>query len=916
MLFFFFFFKQKTAYEMLRSLVGSEMCIRDSCKWIREDAAAASDMPSAAATKKTDMTKSIAMTLTILEGVVTSHRDATREQHTQAKRKVRDPLAAEVESDEDSDDEVDVPLPAEVLDSRKEIITAIGLLCVRSPSADIAKAAARCLTAMFQTAQTALKKLADTIKQKLTMVVVQIGGEGGDQASVNLPAQLVSWIKALTVLFTNAPSIASHAFSDVVVDSIQQLLVIASRAHRNDVDDLDIKSRAVANQVLKSEEGAAHTHTRDSTATTALLTFNCPNAEIVDACSKALVKYALTSVDRARSNAAPALAADFVPLLFGSLVGALRDTSDLPTGSIGAAQKKLSIHKQILKLVVKAGSALTTVDPSFGAESTTTAAAGSAKKGGKKGATTTTSQTSTIANKGLTQGQKEILAKEISAMMLVSGEDQDIVRREAAKALKRYVVGSINKFTVVTGAPGADARHVAMLLMTAVLESSRGGYNELRSLVQEIHEKMVSVRSTVPAATTTTAASTEPQPMHLGDHRAPRLFLEYCVPPLVLYMAHHPFFDEERRGGGGHADDGGAAAEPAAPFKTFMRAWHLLFEELFHVDTKSAAAVHEMFRKLRQLDDAIAKPQYEDATRVICDLGAKTMLAVLEDKSTSTNSHHQYPGALLIPNYFRPPQDPSQFPADRVYLPRNCQIQSHPVFGVPVGALAPSMAPSVSRTPARVGGGLTGAPSQSRARSSSTAPPTATKFRPAAAAVSHRAEEEEGDDDNDSVVAPSVSRTPIGSPTPKVATGQKRSRNEPHTTTTTTAMDVFADELLSAPNTTTTKATTASKGDVRKRLEMDDVTATTTSPKHKRSASVALPQTDDKSLTLDTRRKIMGVVHEMTSGKSNEELEKITFKAVKAGISAALQRPHTDGERIYAKECLCAAVSTMDGGAH
>src|SRR5674536_155612 len=28
----FFFFKQKTAYEMLRSLVGSEMCIRDSAR--------------------------------------------------------------------------------------------------------------------------------------------------------------------------------------------------------------------------------------------------------------------------------------------------------------------------------------------------------------------------------------------------------------------------------------------------------------------------------------------------------------------------------------------------------------------------------------------------------------------------------------------------------------------------------------------------------------------------------------------------------------------------------------------------------------------------------------------------------------------------------------------------------------------
>ena len=32
----FFFFKQKTAYEMLRSLVGSEMCIRDSMRMVRE----------------------------------------------------------------------------------------------------------------------------------------------------------------------------------------------------------------------------------------------------------------------------------------------------------------------------------------------------------------------------------------------------------------------------------------------------------------------------------------------------------------------------------------------------------------------------------------------------------------------------------------------------------------------------------------------------------------------------------------------------------------------------------------------------------------------------------------------------------------------------------------------------------------
>src|SRR5678816_2468776 len=35
-MYFFFFFKQKTAYEMLRSLVGSEMCIRDRYKPMRD----------------------------------------------------------------------------------------------------------------------------------------------------------------------------------------------------------------------------------------------------------------------------------------------------------------------------------------------------------------------------------------------------------------------------------------------------------------------------------------------------------------------------------------------------------------------------------------------------------------------------------------------------------------------------------------------------------------------------------------------------------------------------------------------------------------------------------------------------------------------------------------------------------------
>src|SRR5674536_350010 len=43
---FFFFFKQKTAYEMLRSLVGSEMCIRDSTRPVAASAGRISSSPA------------------------------------------------------------------------------------------------------------------------------------------------------------------------------------------------------------------------------------------------------------------------------------------------------------------------------------------------------------------------------------------------------------------------------------------------------------------------------------------------------------------------------------------------------------------------------------------------------------------------------------------------------------------------------------------------------------------------------------------------------------------------------------------------------------------------------------------------------------------------------------------------------
>ena len=53
-----FFFKQKTAYEMLRSLVGSEMCIRD--RYSVAKSANAGGWWGASPSKNSTMSKAIA----------------------------------------------------------------------------------------------------------------------------------------------------------------------------------------------------------------------------------------------------------------------------------------------------------------------------------------------------------------------------------------------------------------------------------------------------------------------------------------------------------------------------------------------------------------------------------------------------------------------------------------------------------------------------------------------------------------------------------------------------------------------------------------------------------------------------------------------------------------------------------------
>eukprot|EP00658_Telonema_sp_P-2_P085967 TRINITY_DN9929_c0_g1_i2.p1 TRINITY_DN9929_c0_g1~~TRINITY_DN9929_c0_g1_i2.p1 ORF type:complete len:220 (+),score=49.37 TRINITY_DN9929_c0_g1_i2:124-783(+) len=52
---FFFFFKQKTAYEMLRSLVGSEMCIRDRYQYSPRSITSRDDTASSAVTTSTPL---------------------------------------------------------------------------------------------------------------------------------------------------------------------------------------------------------------------------------------------------------------------------------------------------------------------------------------------------------------------------------------------------------------------------------------------------------------------------------------------------------------------------------------------------------------------------------------------------------------------------------------------------------------------------------------------------------------------------------------------------------------------------------------------------------------------------------------------------------------------------------------------
>ena len=51
-----FFFKQKTAYEVLRSLVGSEMCIRDRFKSMMNPKGVLVDLKGVFRTKIKDLT--------------------------------------------------------------------------------------------------------------------------------------------------------------------------------------------------------------------------------------------------------------------------------------------------------------------------------------------------------------------------------------------------------------------------------------------------------------------------------------------------------------------------------------------------------------------------------------------------------------------------------------------------------------------------------------------------------------------------------------------------------------------------------------------------------------------------------------------------------------------------------------------
>lgn len=265
------------------------------------------------------------------------------------------------------------------------------------------------------------------------------------------------------------------------------------------------------------------------------------------------------------------------------------------------------------------------------------------------------------------------IRRELACAVVLSVEEDSQVRYAVQQKLTSYLLRQV-----------CDMRVAALLILTAVSEETKQSYQQLRSLIESVGHHL---------RTRQTA-----QGMSLSAPNALFAFLEYAIPFLVLYMAHHPHFNAEDMA--------------ATHLIAFQRVWHLLFDELLRLGTQCASFVVELFNKIKQSSDVL-DPR-SNATRVFCDLGTQVLLACLSQRQSSAEDLRRYPGAILLPSFFTPAASPDQqqLLLRTAYLPESLHICTNVPFRLPTsvqtaGVGSGSLANSLRPTPR---------PSASRAR--------------------------------------------------------------------------------------------------------------------------------------------------------------------------------------------------------
>ncbi|CUE62680.1 Hypothetical protein, putative [Bodo saltans] len=314
--------------------------------------------------------------------------------------------------------------------------------------------------------------------------------------------------------------------------------------------------------------------------------------------STSIVDACAKLMTRYASQQGGAKAAILIPKVTADLVSAYRETKQLGTGTIGACKKRFAIAKQLIRLVAKPN------------------------------------------------GSFLDISHEMTIALVLTAEDNSTVRH----ALQRKIQIQIAK-------QKSDVRVFALLLLTAISEEHKSGYQHLRSIVHALGDKMRAAQ----------AAGEIP----LGDPRARFCYAENAIPTLVLFLAHHTFLPSERESG----------------FLAYQRVWHLLFDELFRNGTNCASFCSEMLRKLKQFDDGLDPDS--TSTRIMCDLASKVMIECLGQRSVRADALKPYPGSVMLPTMFVKPRDASRYPADVVYLDASVAISAHPPFKAPLFGATP-----------------------------------------------------------------------------------------------------------------------------------------------------------------------------------------------------------------------------------